>query len=196
MKRLVLLAVVALVVSTSSGCRCLFPCFGCCFPGGGMGCGETYWGDWPNCCDSCDNCGNWIAPHFKPWFPFCRGQCWYDPPCGGCGNCGSCCGAGGGFGGGYGEPMYDGAVYEGPVYDGPAYDGPVYNGGPAPAEAPYYDDGGAPMYEGSRRPGPRPTPAPTRAAAPRTYPTMSRQPHSRAGCKHCQNAAAGYPPRF
>ena len=33
----------------------------------GSGCGELYVDEWlndpPDCCDPCDNCGNWIGPH-------------------------------------------------------------------------------------------------------------------------------------
>lgn len=32
----------------------------------GAGCSEIYWGEWisdpPDCCDPCDNCGNWTGP--------------------------------------------------------------------------------------------------------------------------------------
>ena len=32
----------------------------------GAGCSEIYWGEWisdpPDCCDPCDNCGNWVGP--------------------------------------------------------------------------------------------------------------------------------------
>lgn len=74
------------------------------------GCGERYYDEWisdpPDCCDPCDNCGNWTGPQ-----PCCRplsilnpcnwfGIRYYDD-CGGCGVCSAClpvcdgCGGGG-----------------------------------------------------------------------------------------------------
>ncbi len=47
-------------------------CTGCLSPlqqlmGCSSGCGEIYWDEWlsdpPDCCDPCDQCGNWIGPH-------------------------------------------------------------------------------------------------------------------------------------
>lgn len=54
-----------------------FRCFGCC-----NGCGEEYWGDWcsspPDCCDPCDQCGNYVGGYSS-----------------GGGGCSSCAGGGG-----------------------------------------------------------------------------------------------------
>jgi len=63
------------------------------------GCGEVYWGEWtsdpPDCCDPCDDCGNWVGTRFRG-FPFVQhllaglhgaltGQC--AALCGGCPVC-------------------------------------------------------------------------------------------------------------
>lgn len=83
----------------------------------GKGCGEIYLGEWisdpPDCCDPCDNCGNWIghqgycrlgpaqrvlaALHGYRYCPppncgpVCGPLC-QKPACGSCGTCGPVCG--------------------------------------------------------------------------------------------------------
>jgi hypothetical protein len=127
-----LIAVAALY---SSGCVCTHsslhgPGIGCndcgvaaCEPGCGCGagcssgCGEVYWGEWtnhpPDCCDPCDNYGNYVGdaccdPCCTPWSPW-RGllHLWgyrYTPACGVACGCGGCDNWGGGM---YvDEPMY------------------------------------------------------------------------------------------
>jgi hypothetical protein len=51
--------------------------------GCGSGCGEVYWDEWisdpPECCDPCDNCGNWIGqPDWCRWHgsPLHRRNLW------------------------------------------------------------------------------------------------------------------------
>lgn len=84
----------------------------------GKGCGEIYWGEWysdpPDCCDPCDDCGNWTGPHgfcnLGPCqrllaafhgYKYCPNPC-TGPSCGGFCNKASCatggctsCGGGG-----------------------------------------------------------------------------------------------------
>lgn len=99
MKRLTLAALLAMTVTTSSGCGPLYQftnwvfygkkydpcgpplcplakCFSCCDAGcpyepcgyygpcGSWGCGDVYWGDFPDTpCQPCDHCGNYVGPH-------------------------------------------------------------------------------------------------------------------------------------
>lgn len=46
--------------------RLLAPLGLCCPCGSCGGCGEFYWSEWhsdpPQCCDPCDDCGNWVGP--------------------------------------------------------------------------------------------------------------------------------------
>ena len=76
----------------------------------GAGCGEIYVDEWvsdpPDCCDPCDNCGNWVGPRqcCRP-LSFLNPCNWfgvrYHDDCGGCGTCSAClpacdsCGGGG-----------------------------------------------------------------------------------------------------
>lgn len=88
----------------------------------GSGCGEVYWDEWlsdpPDCCDPCDNCGNWIGPQGVCGScaqPLNRCNLWgqrhgQDCCAVACGDtCSGACGGecGGQCGGGmhYGEPM-------------------------------------------------------------------------------------------
>lgn len=64
MKRMGLAVVLGVICLASSGCcgfRCPTLCglFGC---RSDSGCGQTYWGDWRACPDTCDQCGNWTGP--------------------------------------------------------------------------------------------------------------------------------------
>jgi hypothetical protein len=62
----------------------------------GSGCGELYVDEWlndpPDCCDPCDNCGNWIGPHGSNMGqprPLHRGNLWgqrFEGNC--CSECG------------------------------------------------------------------------------------------------------------
>lgn len=206
MKRLITVSMMmALVAASGSGCCGLGPWRGCGPCGGGacgegpLGCGGTYWGDWPNCRDSCDNCGQWVGWHWRPRFPFLYGQSWYDPcpsctSCySGCDDCGGCssCGGGPGYGPMYGPgPMHDDArLYESPFYGR----GPYSTENAYPNGIPYYDGPEGDVYENSYRPAPtgaQQRPVPTR------YPTMSRQPYGQPGCKHCETAGSPVPRRF
>lgn len=66
----------ALVLAGLSGCCCGDPCgepWGGCYPCGknwcGSQCGCLFWHEWfslpPQCCDPCDQCGNFIGPRLN-----------------------------------------------------------------------------------------------------------------------------------
>ncbi len=65
----------------------------------GGGCGEVYWDEWlsdpPDCCDPCDDCGNWTGdgcclPRVRKLLSRKR-HVWRDGRCSsGCGGCGEC----------------------------------------------------------------------------------------------------------
>jgi hypothetical protein len=130
-------------------------CGDCCFECGlfpflrrgltcGKGCGEVYVSEWisdpPDCCDPCDQCGNWTGPqgychlgplqrvlaalhgyrycprpNCGPWAPLCSRGC--GGPCGSCG-CGPVCGCehcGGAGCASCGQAAHGASIY----YDGP-----------------------------------------------------------------------------
>lgn len=109
------------------------------------GCGDVYWGEWtsdpPDCCDPCDQCGNFTGsgglccrqsclPNLRRLFQshrYCPGECGggCGPSCGDCGGSG-CASCGGGVG--YHSHGIHGAMQPGSVLD--------ENWDPAPAPKP------------------------------------------------------------
>jgi hypothetical protein len=101
----------------------------------GKGCGEIYISEWisdpPDCCDPCDQCGNWVGPNagcnpgpLKRVLSALHGYRYCPPPdcgpvCGLCprGTCGPVCGCGGEVLGGEIGHLPHGAdiYYEGPM---------------------------------------------------------------------------------
>jgi hypothetical protein len=76
----------------------------------GQSCCDRYWGEWvsdpPDCCDPCNQCGNFVGPRCCGPGPLRR--LWYAISCTGC--CNSCGGSGCDIcGGGY-APGYSGSA--------------------------------------------------------------------------------------
>ncbi len=104
------------------------------------GCGEIYWDEWlsepPDCCDPCDECGNWAGPQSccrggklaGIWSSLwgCRGEPCSDGEC--CASRGGWCGHEGG------SSCVDGADMNSPFVD--EVESPPQPADPAPAPAP------------------------------------------------------------
>src|SRR2546430_8833887 len=68
------LALVAVTLATEAGCCC---CCDDCWPNGktwcGPHCGQFWWHEWfshpPECCDPCDDCGNYCGPTHSSGYP-------------------------------------------------------------------------------------------------------------------------------
>lgn len=59
MKRTLLALVLGCILVANSGC-CMLCGRGCCSCGN-LGCGERYWGEWCDCGEPCDECGQWAG---------------------------------------------------------------------------------------------------------------------------------------